>query len=519
MTPRLRGVRMSAIGDGATLVRTADGASFTFSADLSTTSALIRELPAVEDGLRVDPDRRRLIDLLIEHSSWAIPSTLSPEHRPAAVAVMSRDVALGRALREACLATGLPVEGPEAGSPADAGAAGLGTMVVAVLDGDVIDGLRDRAAVAAHYAATWMPVWREEALVFVGPVMSPDGALGGADLAFRLLANRRAAPVHPDGRTVGQAGLTAAELAWACSTIAMYVERAAAGISSAAEGHLVELNCARMSVTPHPVLPHPLSRRPAPRPSGPAALESPRTGIVRSVRKVEHHRSIPPSLRTFHARNTDLKAVSSWRNDPTTAGTSFRSEGDAREAAVGEAAERYCCDVVDAHSLVLGSWQGLTEKGEQALDPDRLVLYSAEQHAAKGFPFVPLDRRTEVYWTPGRSLTGGVAVRLPASLVYGNWYNDDFSHTPRTNNTFFPGIAAGRSLEHALTAAVLELVERHATMVWWADGHPLPELRQTSRLRALWDPGSAADVGAGHGVWGLTWGDAGSRLGRRVSRR
>jgi transposase len=32
-------------------------------------------------------------------------------------------------------------------------------------------------------------------------------------------------------------------------------------------------------------------------------------------------------------------------------------------------------------------------------------------------------------------------------------------------------------------------------------------------------PGSAADVDAGHGIWGLTCGNAGSRRGRRVSRR
>lgn len=492
MIPRLRGVRMTEIGDGATLVRTADGASFEFSADLPTTSALIGELLAVEDGPGVDGQRRRLIDLLVEHSSWATPSILSPAYRPASVAVSSRDVALGRALREACLASGVPVEDSVAGSPVDPSATGPGTMIVAVLDEDVIAGVREWAEVMASHAATWMPVWREEALVFVGPVMSPDGALGGSDLVFRLLANRRADPAPSGGRTVGQVGLTAAELAWTCSTIALYVERAAAGIGSAVEGHLVELNCARMSVTPHPVLPHPLSRGPAPRPSGPAALESVRTGIVRSVRRVDHHPSIPPSLRTFHARNTDLKAVSPWRNDPTTAGTSFRSGRDARAAAVGEAVERYCCDVVDADSLVSGSWQDLTDSGEQALDPDRLVLYSPEQHAARGFPFVPLDRRTAVYWTSGRSLTRGVPVRLPASLVYGNWYNDDYSHTPRTNNTFFPGIAAGRSPQHALTAAVLELIERHATMVWWADGRVLPELQQTSRLRALWDCGGPA---------------------------
>jgi hemoglobin-like flavoprotein len=33
------------------------------------------------------------------------------------------------------------------------------------------------------------------------------------------------------------------------------------------------------------------------------------------------------------------------------------------------------------------------------------------------------------------------------------------------------------------------------------------------------DPASAADVGAGHGIWGLTCGNAESRLDGRVSRR
>lgn len=39
------------------------------------------------------------------------------------------------------------------------------------------------------------------------------------------------------------------------------------------------------------------------------------------------------------------------------------------------------------------------------------------------------------------------------------------------------------------------------------------------RIRAGIDPGSAADVGAGHGIWGLTCENAEGRPDGRVSRR
>jgi hypothetical protein len=43
--------------------------------------------------------------------------------------------------------------------------------------------------------------------------------------------------------------------------------------------------------------------------------------------------------------------------------------------------------------------------------------------------------------------------------------------------------------------------------------------RRAAATARLVYPGSAADVGAGHGIRGVTCGNAGSRPGRRVSRR
>jgi ribosomal protein S12 methylthiotransferase accessory factor len=126
------------------------------------------------------------------------------------------------------------------------------------------------------------------------------------------------------------------------------------------------------------------------------------------------------------------------------------------------------------------------------LDPHELVLYSPQQYAAPGFPFVPLTRETRVHWVPGRSLTRDAEVLVPASMVYVNWYAAGYSSAPITNFCAFAGIAAGPDLDFAVMSGVEEVVERHATMAWWINGHPLPAVDVPPELHDLWDGTEAA---------------------------
>jgi ribosomal protein S12 methylthiotransferase accessory factor len=188
-----------------------------------------------------------------------------------------------------------------------------------------------------------------------------------------------------------------------------------------------------------------------------------------------------------------------WRTDRTTAGTSFESEHNARQAAIGEAVERYCGNLIQPGLLRRASWRELTEAGEYALDPDSLVLFSEKQYAAAGFPFTRFTADLETFWVAGRSLTRDRPAWLPASLSYANWHTGPYEVTPPIANLYFAGLAAGPDLDFAITSALQEIVERHASMVWWSNAQPLPSIRAfPPDLAALWD---GAIARAGQRAW------------------
>jgi ribosomal protein S12 methylthiotransferase accessory factor len=67
-------------------------------------------------------------------------------------------------------------------------------------------------------------------------------------------------------------------------------------------------------------------------------------------------------------------------------------------------------------------------------------------------------------WIPARSLTTGQGAMLPADLCIRRVERGE---TPRG---FGSGCAAGESLEHAISSALLELIERDAVALWWIGG-------------------------------------------------
>ncbi|MDR6119704.1 ribosomal protein S12 methylthiotransferase accessory factor [Aeromicrobium sp. SORGH_AS981] len=236
----------------------------------------------------------------------------------------------------------------------------------------------------------------------------------------------------------------------------------------------------------HPVLPMPGSPT-THRPHDVDDLVDPVSGLVLRTRDITHDASVPASLVTKQCDVADVRAVSPWANNVLCQGSSFGDPDGAAKAALGESVERYCGNILDTLPVTYGSHDELRRRGVPVLDPRELVLYSDAQYAAPGFPFVPLTRETRVHWVPGRSLTRDAEVLVPASLVYVNWYAAGYSSAPITNFCAFAGIAAGPDLDFAVMSGLEEVVERHATMVWWLNGHPLPRVPVPAALQRLWD--------------------------------
>jgi ribosomal protein S12 methylthiotransferase accessory factor len=69
--------------------------------------------------------------------------------------------------------------------------------------------------------------------------------------------------------------------------------------------------------------------------------------------------------------------------------------------------------------------------------------------------------------------------------VYTHWQVEPYTNQPLVNDTHYPRVAAGRSLEQTLVAGIEEVIERDSMMVWWMNRQPLPAAVPTPELQAL----------------------------------
>ncbi|MBV9028854.1 MAG: CocE/NonD family hydrolase [Pseudonocardiales bacterium] len=180
---------------------------------------------------------------------------------------------------------------------------------------------------------------------------------------------------------------------------------------------------------------------------------------------------MPPGWVSYGAHVAPTEVYAPWQVDRYGFGAAIGDPGRARRAAVGEAVERYCGNIVPT-DLPFGSYYSLTSAGREAIDPHSLALYSDQQYATPGFPFSPLTPDTSIGWVTGCDLHTGRTVLAPASLAYLNYYRGARVGEPPTNALCYAGIAAGENIEHAEGSALAELFERDALALWWASGAP-----------------------------------------------
>ncbi len=348
-------------------------------------------------------------------------------------------------------------------------------------DADLID--LDR--VCHDMRVPWVPLQIIRSTIWLGPRVTPGRGASYEDTVARLAAaayNRR---VHRALRTpsvTGDCGEKPAELADLLDAALDLLRDDEAGdvlheISRGPDGQIRHRR--------HPVLPMPGSAT-THQPHTPADLVDDMTGLVLRTRQIRHDASVPAALTTRQCDVADIRAVSRWANNVLCQGSTFNDVRGADLAALGESVERYCGNILDTLPVTHASFDELTRRGTPALDPAELVLYSDAQYAARGFPFVPLTRDTRVHWVPGRSLSRDTELLVPASMVYVNWYAAGFAGAPPTNFCAFAGIAAGPNADFAVTNGLEEIIERHATMVWWLNAHPLAGVQLPDEIRAVW---------------------------------
>jgi ribosomal protein S12 methylthiotransferase accessory factor len=283
----------------------------------------------------------------------------------------------------------------------------------------------------------------------------------------------------------------AIELTWAVSHFFIDVLAWVKGGVAEGDWHMVELDPVRLRMERHLVLPLPdrggERTRTAGRDDPYSSIVDPLVGVVRVLEHREHHTLLPGRMKTVQAVACNMREIGPWDNDPVGGGSTFDDEVGAGRAAIGEVVERYCGNIVRPELLRWASYDCLVAAGERAIDPLSVVMFSSRQYSARGFPFTKIERGSNIHWVRGVSLTRNSPAWLPASLVYVNWYStaEGDGDTP-ANGTFYPGISAGNSFESAWHSGLLEVIERHATMVWWLNQFAVPTLQLSPALHSLW---------------------------------
>jgi len=198
----------------------------------------------------------------------------------------------------------------------------------------------------------------------------------------------------------------------------------------------------------------------------------PRVGIVNDVREVPVE---PGSPRFFHyaARACNTSAFSPQRNFHQTGGAATTRE-TALAKAVGEGVERYCGALYDRDRLVLTS---ANDAPFACADPDSFALYSPDQFAEPGFPWIPFTRDTSIRWTPATDMGSGEQVYVPAAFTWIPYSFVRGSGDAPIGQPISTGLACHGSRERAILSGLYEVVERDCFTITWQSGMAPPRIR------------------------------------------
>jgi ribosomal protein S12 methylthiotransferase accessory factor len=211
-------------------------------------------------------------------------------------------------------------------------------------------------------------------------------------------------------------------------------------------------------------------------------LVSPYTGIVHRLHEVMLEPDDSRHAR-FECELASTRATIGVE-EPPPAGGSGATRSRAVGAAIGEALERYAGLHQPPESET--RLAAAAEIGPAAVAPERFALFSESQYEQPGFEFVPFTEQTRVRWVEGRSIPDGEPVYLPLQLAHiwrqAELAEGELAIAPGTSN----GMATGLARDDAILGGLLELIERDAVMLTWANrlSHP--------RIEASSDAGMAA---------------------------
>jgi ribosomal protein S12 methylthiotransferase accessory factor len=237
--------------------------------------------------------------------------------------------------------------------------------------------------------------------------------------------------------------------------------------------HEVEEEVAHLFAIPDTAWPD--TFRPSPRPS-PSTLVDPLVGPLLSTVEVPPEAQEPKGLTGYATIIGHLGKYTRWHPDVSGSGLGYDPE-QARLASIGEGVERYSGNYIPQDRLVFASEDELVHLGRPYVSLSRLCPFTKEQETTAGWPFARPGSSSNILWIEAQDLLDpGKNVLLPAEFVCLN-----LTRLTRQQSQIpvpLAGIAAHRRREAAIEAALLELVERDATMLWWHGNIPAKQLTE-----------------------------------------
>ncbi|MGW4525222.1 YcaO-like family protein [Amycolatopsis sp. NPDC004378] len=490
--PQLTGVEVHDLDPGLCLLITPDGGEYSITAPAAEFRAWLGRI----DGTRtravllagMDPDYAEVLDVLDADGCLSTVDERAALRRVASTIVLLAGAAeLTGPLAEVLAPYGYARVAPLAGATGDLPVVPDDTVVVGAFAHPAYAELTALDAFCADRGVRFFSFRHERGRGIAGPAVTPGGT--GPDFAD-VLARRRSAAFDPrvlDAfAAAGPASgtpLRPGAVRWLLTALAVHLERWVTGEPTETTAGELELDPGRLTTRFRPVLPVPDRPRPVDPPGPrPDLLVDERTGVVTAVHELAAAPGMPARLKVCAVDVADMRRVVDWPNDRQAFGTSWHDFELARDSAIGEAVERYCGSWLPPEREIRhASFDQLKRAGVPALDPRRLNLYSPRQHATAGFPFAPLTTDTECAWVEGFSHTTREPVWVPACLV---------SQVPeptgaRFTDPLIAGLAAGTAPEHAVTSGLEEVLERDATMIWWANTPRLRRLQLPAEIRQL----------------------------------
>ncbi len=191
-------------------------------------------------------------------------------------------------------------------------------------------------------------------------------------------------------------------------------------------------------------------------------LVDPHVGIINYVFEQPREAGAPNFFR-FVARACNTGAFCRQENFCDSGGASTDRDL-ALGKAIGEAVERYCAAIYEMEDLPLFSYRSAPFP---CVHPSEFALYTADQYAAPGFPFVCFEESTPIRWARAKYVETGEECYVPAAMVFLPYTYFQSSGDSCIVQPISTGLACHMSYAEAAVSAICEVIERDAFTITW----------------------------------------------------